>query len=104
MCEDISIADDFDVRLSVVSGGVSQLIRPAETKLTLPDIFQSSVSVENGGALWTFSFGLKSNPTDEHSPSALMWLKSNLSGSAHLQRWGYSSLGDPRPLVLTAEE
>jgi len=27
------------VRLSVVSGGVSQLIRPAETKLMLPDIF-----------------------------------------------------------------
>ena len=27
------------MRLSVVSGGVSQLIRPAETKLMLPDIF-----------------------------------------------------------------
>ena len=31
MCEDISIADDFDEQLGVVSGGVSLLIRPAET-------------------------------------------------------------------------
>lgn len=40
MCEDISIVDDRDVRLGVVSGGVSLLIRPAETKPTSPDIFQ----------------------------------------------------------------
>jgi hypothetical protein len=40
MCEDISIADDRDVRPGVVSGGVSLLIRPAETKPTSPDIFQ----------------------------------------------------------------
>jgi hypothetical protein len=39
MFEDISIADDFDVRLGVVSGGVSLSIRPAETKPKLPDIF-----------------------------------------------------------------
>ena len=38
MCEDISIADDFDVRLGVVSGGVFLLIRPAETKPMSPDI------------------------------------------------------------------
>lgn len=40
MCEDISIVDDCDVRPGVVSGGVSLLIRPAETKPTSPDIFQ----------------------------------------------------------------
>ena len=38
MCEDISIADDFDVQLGVVSGGVFLLIRPAETKPMSPDI------------------------------------------------------------------
>jgi hypothetical protein len=43
MCEDISIADDFDVWLGVVSGGVSLLIRPAETNPMSPDIFQMSV-------------------------------------------------------------
>jgi len=40
MCEDISIADDFDVRPGVVSGGVSLSIRPAETKPVSPDMFQ----------------------------------------------------------------
>lgn len=44
MCEDISIADDFDVWLGVVSGGVSLLIRPAETNPTSPDIFQMPLS------------------------------------------------------------
>ena len=44
MCEDISIADDFDVRLGVVSGGVSLLIRPAETKPKSPDMFQTAES------------------------------------------------------------
>jgi hypothetical protein len=38
MCEDISIADDFDVRLGVVSGGVSLSIRPAETNPKSADI------------------------------------------------------------------
>ena len=42
------------MRLSVVSGGVSQLIRPAETKLTLPDIFQSLGSRRDGGRPWKF--------------------------------------------------
>ena len=45
MCEDISIADDFDAWLGVVSGGVSLLIRPAEANPTLPDIFQMSHSI-----------------------------------------------------------
>ena len=45
MYEDISIADDFDVWLGVVSGGVSLLIRPAETNPTLPDIFQRALSI-----------------------------------------------------------
>ena len=41
MCEDISIADDFDVQLGVVRGGVSLLIRPSETNPTSPDIFRT---------------------------------------------------------------
>ena len=45
MCEDISIADDFDAWLGVVSGGVSLLIRPTETNPTLPDIFQMHHSI-----------------------------------------------------------
>ena len=45
MCEDISIADDFDAWLGVVSGGVSLLIRPAEANPTLPDMFQMSHSI-----------------------------------------------------------
>ena len=43
MCEDISIADDFDVWPGVVSDEVSLLIRPAETNPTSPDIFQTIV-------------------------------------------------------------
>jgi hypothetical protein len=38
MCEGVSIADDFDVRRGVVSGGVSLSIRPAETNPLSPDM------------------------------------------------------------------
>src|ERR1700737_2318250 len=38
MCEDTSIADDFDEGLGVVSGGVPLSVRPAETNPTLPDV------------------------------------------------------------------
>ena len=52
MYEDISIADDFDVWLGVVSGGVSLLIRPAETNPTSPDIFQMTLSTRVDEMIW----------------------------------------------------
>lgn len=85
MCEDISIADDFDVWLGVVSGGVSLLIRPAEANPTLPDIFQT---------VWSMSRldSLKYNVRlSEEWPIVTLWCR-ELESSTRQAPWDVGSL------------
>lgn len=54
MREDVSTADDRDVRPGVVSGGVSLLTRPAETKPESADMFQGVRSTRRAGPAGNF--------------------------------------------------
>src|SRR5437879_9651814 len=88
MCEDISIVDDRDVRPGVVSGGVSLLIRPAETKPTSPDIFQcgSLTPASNVPVGVLCRSDLKSDRSGPWCPFSIIDLKSDAPLGSHMAR------------------